>query len=736
MRYLFATIMLLVFFSNTEAGKRNLTLDSIYGPEDEIRFSGEEIPRLEWSESGEFLLKKTGFTDGLYTKIEAQSGDEESLVDPPVLSRSLEQLLDIDSKAAVELLETSEYQVSPGEAKLLVCNPRGLFLFDPASRDLSLLAGVPLLPEIPSFDPAGKLVSFVSEGDLYLVELESGKVRRLTTRAGDQICNGHLDWVYQEEVYGRGDFKGYWWSPDSRKIAFLRLDVSQVPTATIVDHRGVHPEVETQRYPHPGDPNAEVALGVVTLEGGDVEWMDLGRHPGEDLLVVRVDWPTESGRLTAQIQNRTQTWLELLAFDPENTRGDLLIREESPAWVNVIGEPIWLSDGTFLWQSERTGYRQIYHYSSEGELLNSLTNGDLDVRALHRISEERGWVFFAAARDHCRDLHIFRVGLDGSGLKRISDTPGQHRANFNRQGTLFVDSWSDLNTPTKVFLKKADGSAVRTILENRVEALEDFNLSTPEFIRLQADDGFPLEAMMIKPPDFDPSEKYPVLVYTYGGPGAQSVLNRWGGKTYIWHQYLASQGMVIWVADSRIASGKGVRSAWSGYRSLGPVGLRDIEDGLDWLVRHPWIDRERIGIWGWSYGGYSTVYALTHSDYFKLGIAGAPVTDWRHYDSIYTERYMATPQENPEGYRESSALEGAGNIKGRLLLLHGAIDDNVHIQNSVSLADKLQKAGVQFDFMIYPGSRHGIRDPLQVRQMRELMTRFILRNLELPPFKE
>ncbi len=748
MRLFCSIMMLLMVFANTEAGKRKLTLDDIYHPDSAVRFSGADVPRLEWSASGSHLLKKSGFNDGVFTSIEALTGKEDALVDTSSLPQSLADIQGIDREAAVELLRESEFVISPGEDKVLVRCAQGLFLLDIHSQNLALLAGKPFNPRVPACSPSGRSVSFVSEGDLHLVEIGSGEVKRLTEREGDHILNGCLDWVYQEEVYGRGNFKGYWWSPDSQYLAFLQLDVSEVPVSTIVDQRSIPSGIEQQRYPYPGDPNARVRIGVVSIENGNVEWMDLKRFAGRDILAVRVDWSPGSDLLTVQVQDREQIWLELLAFNPENGKETLLIRETSPAWVNRLGEPVWLPDGTFLWQSERTGFRHIYHYSAAGDLIRAVTSGDFDVRALHAASLEqgtevisgkqgtenrkKGTVFFSAAGGDFRDLHVYRVHLDGSNLERISGDSGEHRALFNRQGTLFVDTWSDVNTPPRVFLRRSDGSLVRTILENRVDVLESFQLSGLEFVQVEAGDGFLLEAMIIKPPDFDPSRKYPVLMHTYGGPGSQSVLNRWGGKTYMWHQFLASRGYIIWIFDDRIASGKGVRSAWEGYRNLGPTALRDIEDGIDWLAQHQWVDKERIGLWGWSYGGYVTAFALSHSDYFRIGIAGAPVTDWKYYDSIYTERFMGCPVKNRAGYESSSAVEAARNVHGRLLLLHGAMDDNVHLQNSVMLMEALQKAGIQFDFMMYPGSRHSVRDPLQVRQMRELMTRFILRHLDLP----
>jgi dipeptidyl-peptidase-4 len=270
---------------------------------------------------------------------------------------------------------------------------------------------------------------------------------------------------------------------------------------------------------------------------------------------------------------------------------------------------------------------------------------------------------------------------------------------------------------------------VRVIEENEVEVLSEYKLSRPEFLQVETRDGFVMEAMMIKPPDFDSSKKYPVMSYTYSGPHAQSVRNRFGGTTLMWHQMLAQKGYIIWICDNRTSSGKGVQSTWKAYKRLGELELQDLEDGLNWLKSQPYVDGARIGLWGWSYGGFMTSYALTHSKSFKIGIAGAPVTDWRLYDSIYTERYMAMPQNNPDGYKETSAVEAAADLHGKILLIHGTIDDNVHMQNTIRFVEELQKAGKDFQLMVYPKSRHGVRNPNQVLHLRTMMTNFILDNL-------
>jgi dipeptidyl-peptidase-4 len=362
-------------------------------------------------------------------------------------------------------------------------------------------------------------------------------------------------------------------------------------------------------------------------------------------------------------------------------------------------------------------------------LIRQVTDGKWEARNLHGVDEASGFVYFSGTRDSHIAPQVYRIKLDGTGLTRLTQTEGSHTANFNASFTHFIDSWSDLTTPTQVRLLKADGTLARVIDENRVEVLKQYRLSKPELLQVKTRDGFVMEAMMIKPVNFDPAKKYPVMTFTYGGPHAPQVRNGWGGVTYMWYQMLAQKGYIVWVCDNRTASGKGAESTWPLFHNFGESELRDIEDGVNYLKSQAYVDGSRIGISGWSYGGFMTSYALTHSKSFKIGIAGGSVTDWRLYDTIYTERFMGTPQNNPEGYKKSSVIAAAKDLSGKLLLVHGMIDDNVHMQNTIQLAYELQKAGKPFQLMLYPKSRHGVNDPLLVRHMRTMMTEFILQNL-------
>jgi dipeptidyl-peptidase-4 len=408
-----------------------------------------------------------------------------------------------------------------------------------------------------------------------------------------------------------------------------------------------------------------------------------------------------------------------------------IFRETSPAWVEVIDNPTFLKDGSFIWQSERSGFKHLYHYGKDGKLIRQITNGRWEVSQFHGIDERNGFVYFSAIGEgnNWLDTHVYRIKPDGSEMTRLTSQAGTHRASFNSGFTHFIDMWSDVNTPWQYRLYRADGTLQRVLDENKVTVLSEYKLGKPEFMKVRTRDGFEMEAMMIKPPDFDPNRKYPVFAYTYSGPHAPQVRNLWGGNRYMWHQLLAQKGYIIWICDNRTASGKGVESTWAGYQKLGQTETQDLEEGFNFLKSLPYVDGNRLGMWGWSYGGYMTSYFMTRTKTLKMAIAGGLVSDWALYDSIYTERYMRTPQNNPEGYKNGSVLTGAKDLHGKLLIIHGTIDDNVHQQNAIKLIYELQRAGKQFQFMTYPTQRHGVVNPLQQKHMYQMMTDFILANL-------
>jgi dipeptidyl-peptidase-4 len=729
---IFVTALVLLALSPAAlAQEKMLTLDDIYDPQKRVDFSGSP-PRLRWLKSGTHYLQTR--TDPRtravqLMKVNARTGEAAPFHDAAKMEAAFAALPGLSADEARRLARRPSYHMNESESAALINHANDLFYYEWGSNRAVRLTHGPEEEQIEEFSPDGKMVSFVRGNNIYVVDLEAQRERALTSDGAAKILNGILDWVYQEELYGRGDFKGYWWSPDSTKIAYLRLDENPVKEFVVIDHIPRLQGVEVTPYPKAGDPNPSVQLGVVAASGGETRWVDIFKYQQSEPLVVRVGWTPDARRVVYQIQNREQTWMDVNAADPASGRSETLINEKSNAWVEVDEVPRWLKDGSFLWLSERNGWKHIYHYGPDGRLIRQVTDGKWEARTVHAVDEARGFVYFSGTQHSPIAVNLYRVKLDGTGLTRLTQADGNHAINFSPNFAAYIDTWSDVNTPAQVRLYNADGSVARVIDENRVEALRQYKLGKVEFHQVKTRDGFTMEAVMIKPPNFDPSKKYPVFQYAYGGPHASMVRNSWGGTNYMWYHMLAQKGYIVWICDNRTASGKGAESTWPVYRNFGELELRDIEDGLAWLKSQPYVDGSRIGLSGWSYGGFMTTYALTHSKSFRIGIAGGSVTDWRLYDTIYTERYMGTPQNNPEGYKKSSPIHYAKDLSGKLLLIHGAIDDNVHMQNTIQFAYELQKAGKQFDLMLYPKSRHGVSDPLLAKHMYTLMTDFILANL-------
>ena len=713
------------------AQEKLLTIDEIFDPTQRIDFTGATV-RVRWLSDGKHYLqtRRNGRGNGgQLMKVEAATGSASPFIDTQRMQKALQATGAFTEDQARAASNRTTFQFNEKETAVLLNHASDLFYYEFGSETAKRLTNTPAPEEEEDFSPDSRIVSFVRGNNLYTVDISSAKEVALTNDGSPKIFNGKLDWVYQEEIYGRGDFRAYWWSPDSSQLAFLRLDENAVKEFTVVDHIPRLQEVETTAYPKAGDPNPTVRLGIARFTGGTATWADLGEYEADEPLVVRVGWLRDSSKAVFQIQNREQTWLDLNRVDPKTGKTDRLLRETSKAWVDAIAQPYWLKDGSFLWLSERTGWQHIYHYSANGKLIRPVTEGKWEARSLHGVDQSQGLVYFSGTQHSHIATNGYRVKLDGTGMQRLTPKEGTHALSFNPTYTHFVDTWSDLNTPPVTTLHSANGELVRSLSEPTPDSLSKYRLGKAELLQVKTRDGFTMEAMMIKPPSFDPSKKYPVLQFTYGGPHAPQVRNAWGGATYLWHQMLAQKGYIIWVCDNRTASGKGAESVWPVYRNFGELELRDIEDGLSWLKKQLYIDGSRIGIWGWSYGGYMTCYALTRSKSFKLGIAGGSVTDFRLYDTIYTERYMQTPQKNAEGYNATSMMTRAADLNGKLLLIHGAMDDNVHMQNTIQFVYALQKAGKQFDLMVYPKSRHGVVDPLLLKHMRSMMTDFIVENL-------
>jgi dipeptidyl-peptidase-4 len=729
---------LLAVAGSVRAQDRLLSIDAIYDPDERVDFSGSPPTDVSWIDDARYLWMKrdlqgrTGESARSVPRewmvVDAVTGRSAPLFDTARMVQALAALPGVTREEASRAAR-GDLTLNATKTAAIFTIADDLYFYDFESGRAVRLTTSTEPEEEATFSPDGKLAGFVRANNLHVVDIATQRERALTSDGALELLNGKLDWVYQEEIYGRGKFRAYWWSPDSTRIAFLQIDERPVPKYTVVDHIPYRPTLEVSGYPKAGDPNPLVKVGVSRTAGGGVRWLDLDPYAPSEFLVVNVDWTPDGQNVVYQVQDREQTWLDLNIAPATAGAPRRVLRETTKAWVNQLGNPEWLEDGSFLWSSERSGFQHLYRYRTDGTLVRQITTGRWDAQTLYGVDERNGWVYFAGTAHSPIGTDLYRVKLDGTGLTRLSRQDGTHRATFNRSFTQYIGSWSNLMTPTQVRLHRADGSELRVIDANPVKALSEYRLAKPELLQVTTRDGFVMEAMMIKPPDFDPSRRYPVFQHTYGGPSAPQVVNRWGGTSFMFYQLLAQHGIIVWICDNRSASGKGVESTWPIHGRLGELELSDIEDGLAWLKQQPYVDASRIMLEGWSYGGFMTSYALTHSTSFAAGIVGAPVTDWRNYDTIYTERYMKMPQNNRHGYETTSPAKAAGRLHGKLLLLHGLTDDNVHVQNSVQFAYELQKAGKPFEMMLYPRSRHGFDDARLTAHLRRTMFDFVMRTI-------
>ena len=620
----------------------------------------------------------------------------------------------------------AQYQWAPGGNALLFEGPTSLAWFDLKSgTGRSLVKGRETIAD-PKISPDGRYVSFVRGHNLWLVGVADGKERALTEGGTEQVRKGELDWVYPEELEIS---TAYWWAPDSSAIAYLQMDERKVSQYPLVDFASYPGEADMERYPTAGGGNPVVRVLVVSVNGGQPRVMEIGGDT--DIYIPRANWLTDSKHLAIQRLNREQRALDLLLADVSTGATRTMLTEKDPYWINVSDDLHFLRDGKrFLWSSERSGYRHLYLYDLQGKQLAQLTKGDWEVTAVNRVDDARNIVYFSGTEKSPLERQVYRVSLDGVWFQPITTSDGTHAADFSPDGSAFVDTYSNAMDPPRQEVYRADGSKITTLNENKVEELAEYHLSPVEFLKVKASDGAELNALMIKPQDFNPQQKYPVLVYTYGGPHAQVVLNAWTGNSLLWHQLMAQKGYIIFSLDNRGSAGRGHAFETPIHFHLGKQELSDQRDGVSYLKSLPYVDGNRIGIWGWSYGGHMTLHAMFEAgDIFKAGFAGGPVTDWLFYDTIYTERYMGLPQKNAEGYKDSSPVKYAGQLKGKLLIAHGTGDDNVHFANTLSVLNELIAAGKYVEVMPFPGRGHGVSDPPARRVLMQRVTQFFLDNL-------
>lgn len=722
---LFLAVTLLTWAQNTD--RKELTLEDIWK---KPAFSSKVVSGLNSMKDGKHY--SSFFTDAVGKTFILQYNYATGKVTDTILSPANLVLDGIQ-------IDMDDYQFSSDEKLLLISSEtepvyrrstKALnYIFDRRSNMLFPLSDKDKgKQQFATFSPDGKKVAFMRDNDLYLADLYSRKETRLTSDGKwNHIINGGTDWVYEEEF----EFaRAFFWSPDGKKIAFYRFDETNVKQFSMAKYNDLYPEEYKYKYPKAGEENAVVSIHMYDLESGKTVKVDVG--PEKDQYIPRIKWTADPLLLCVLRMNRLQNKLEYLLADPSG-KTRILLTEESQTYVEVNDDLIFLQDGkSFLISSERNGYRHLYLYNMNGKLTKQVTSGNWDVTSLYGVDEKNKLIYYQSAEGSPLRRDVYVVKLDGSGKNKLSTKPGTNDAVFSADYSNFINYHTDANTPLFITLNDRNGVQMR-VLENNTalrEKLAEYKLPRKEFISIPVEGGIQLNAWMIKPADFDPKKKYPVFMFVYGGPGSQTVTDSWGGQTGMWYHYLASKGYLVVSVDNRGTGARGADFKKMTYLELGKYETIDQIGSAKWLAKQPYVDGSRIGIQGWSYGGYMSSLCITKgADVFKMAIAVAPVTTWRYYDSIYTERYLRTPQQNAKGYDENSPINFVDQLKGAYLIVHGTADDNVHFQNSVEMVDALIKAGKKFESAYYPDKHHSISGSATRYHLYSKMTDFIMENL-------
>jgi dipeptidyl-peptidase 4 len=704
--------------SPSATNQKELTIEAIFA---EGGITGRVPETVEWSPDGtkvSFVQRDDSGKHGALYYVDVTNGKKAVLVaeqelatlEPPVSSIKNER-----EKERIERYSVAGYHWAPDSKHLLFDANGQLWLYSLDSGHATQLTHAESGSTDPKFSKDGRQISFVRDHNLWVMPADGKGEKQLTTGSDKNILNGEVDWVYAEELDVRSN---YFWSPDGKQIAFLQMNETKVPTYPIEDWIPQQPKVDEEKYPDAGDPNPSVRLGLVSANGGDVKWFEVGT-PEQSEYVPRFGW-VRDGLLWVQLLNRAQDKLELYFVDAHSGKSQKMLTETSDAWVPVTDMFQVLASGDrFLWPSWRDGFMQLYVYSFDkhdpltaaAKLERQLTKGEFEVESVDGVDEDSGTVYFVANADDALQQNLFSVKLDGTtAMKRISSEPGTHSVSMSDGASYYVDTFSALMTPPRMSLCTVDGSC-STFWQAR--DVEQYNLLAPKFVQVKAADETTTlyGTLMLPPADVIAAHggKVPLINNPYGGPGAQAVQNRWGGSNYLFDVILARAGYAILHVDNRGMAGRGRKFAAAIKGRFGEIPLADQLAAVDQILSaNPALDGERLGWWGWSYGGYMTTYAMTHSKRFAAGVAVAPVTDWHDYDSIYTERYMGLPQNNDEAYRKSSTVNSASALSGRLLLVHGTGDDNVHLQNTIQMIENLISAEKPYDLQLYPRKTHGI----------------------------
>ena len=723
MKHFKKSLFLLLLTSLSVVAQQKITLEEIWGG----AFRTQGMTALE-------AMKNTN----QYTVLNFDRSTKSSQIDLYDFATLNKVATLIDSKDFKELQGIDSYTFNADEKKILIANNSDqifrhsfvadYFIYDTAAKTLTKLADYKV--QEPTFSPDGTKIGYAYGNNLYVYDLATKKHTQITKDGKkNHIINGITDWVYEEEF---SFVRAFDWNAGSDKIGFIRFDETEVPEFSMdMYNQGLYPTQDVFKYPKAGEKNAVVSLHIYDVKSGTTKKVNLDNY--NDFYIARIKWTNEANTLSAQVLNRHQNNLDLLFVDGNSATAKVVLNEKDKAYVDVTDNLTFLKDNSFIWTSEKNGFNQIYHYAKTGKLINQITKGNWEVTNYYGFNEKTGTIFYQSTENGSINRDVYSVKLTGKDKKRLTELTGTNSATFSPNFEYFINSFSSAkNAPKHTLHETKTGKLVKTIVSN--EALESklakYDLPTKEFFVLTTEKGNQLNAWIIKPKDFDPNKKYPVFMYQYSGPGSQQVNNDWNGTDDYWFMMLTQQGYIVACVDGRGTGFKGAEFKKCTYKELGKFEVEDQIDAAKVIGNYAYVDKTRIGIFGWSYGGFMSSNCIFQgSDTFKMAIAVAPVTSWRYYDSVYTERYMQTPQENASGYDNNSPINHVSKLKGNFLLVHGTADDNVHVQNTMKMVEALVQANKQFDWAIYPDKNHGIYGGKTRLQLYTKMTNFIKEKL-------
>jgi dipeptidyl-peptidase-4 len=644
----------------------------------------------------------------------------------------------IDTKNHPELKSIDNYTFDKQEKKILIATQSkpifrhsftaNYFVYDIVAKKLQKFTDKAI--QEPTFSPDGNSVAYAFENNLYLTNLISGVTSQITKDGKkNAIINGITDWVYEEEF---SFVKAFDWNADGTKIAFIRFDETNVPEFSMdIYNEGLYPTQNVFKYPKAGEKNAEVSLHIFDVKTNNVSTINLGNYT--DFYIPRIKWTNDAAVLSAQVINRHQNNLDLHFVNANTGKTKVVLNEKDAAYVEVTDNLTFLKDNSFIWTSEKDGFNHIYHYDQNGKLKKQITKGNWEVTAYYGFDEKNKIIYYQSVENGSINRDVYAINIDGKGKIRLSSKTGTNAATFSPNFQYFINTFSSATAAPYYSLNDSKtGKEIKKIQSNEgvEEKLAKYGVSPKEFFVLTTEKGHGLNSWMIKPKDFSASKKYPVLMFQYSGPGSQQVANTWNGTNDYWYFMLAQKGYIVVCVDGRGTGFKGAGFKKCTYKELGKYEVEDQIDAAKVIGKYSYVDASRIGIWGWSYGGFMASNCIFQgADVFKTAIAVAPVTSWRYYDSIYTERYMQTPQENASGYDNNSPINHVNKLKGNFLLVHGTADDNVHVQNTMKMIEALVQANKQFDWAIYPDKNHGIYGGKTRLQLYTKMTNFIIEKL-------